>query len=228
MGFKLLNLKVLFISLLLMVILSSDVSAITAKAGIVPTQGYVPLMVRFTDLSEGTPIEWYWDLGDGFTESGPQFIHTYLNPGIYTVKLLVVDKEGKSDTAEYSKVIRVSSSSYMPLITINSPSFTADFTATPLKGQIPLLVNFTDLSKGEPSVWNWNFGDGFNSSEKSPVHMYTNPGSYSVILEIAKENSNAQKGIKNYITAYIEENNNKSLELKESEINSTYYGDERK
>ena len=61
----------------------------------------------------------------------------------------------------------------------------ADFTATPLVGYAPLAVNFTDISTGSPSEWLWNFGDGQNSTEQNPVHIYQNAGSYTVSLTVA-------------------------------------------
>ncbi|WP_048103871.1 PKD domain-containing protein [Methanofollis liminatans] len=60
----------------------------------------------------------------------------------------------------------------------------ANFTAEPLQGYTPLTVQFTDTSTGNVTSWFWNFGDGANSTEQNPVHVYTAPGSYSVALSI--------------------------------------------
>jgi hypothetical protein len=59
-----------------------------------------------------------------------------------------------------------------------SGCFTADITS----GNAPLTVSFTDLTPGSPTVWLWDFGDGFQSNEQNPVHVYTTVGSYTVIL----------------------------------------------
>gem|GEM_PF-4537706 len=32
--------------------------------------------------------------------------------------------------------------------------------------------------------WAWNFGDGSTSSEKNPVHVYNDPGQYTVSLTV--------------------------------------------
>ena len=44
-------------------------------------------------------------------------------------------------------------------------------------------VTFTDVSYKSTS-WNWNFGDGANSTSQNPAHIYNTPGLYTVSLEI--------------------------------------------
>lgn len=61
---------------------------------------------------------------------------------------------------------------------------TADFSATPTSGKDPLTVQFTDTSNGEPTVWHWNFGDGYTSTAQNPSHIYLYPGQYSVSLTV--------------------------------------------
>ncbi|OPX68014.1 MAG: PKD domain protein [Methanoregulaceae archaeon PtaB.Bin056] len=58
----------------------------------------------------------------------------------------------------------------------------ADFTTDLSRGEVPLKVNFTDLSTGEPSGWHWDFGDGNTSAEQNPSHIYSTPGVYDVSL----------------------------------------------
>jgi Zn-dependent metalloprotease len=43
-------------------------------------------------------------------------------------------------------------------------------------------VNFTDLSSNGPTDWQWDFGDGTNSTAQNPTHIYTSPGLYTVQL----------------------------------------------
>jgi PKD repeat protein len=43
---------------------------------------------------------------------------------------------------------------------------------------------FTDLSYNGPTVWVWNFGDGFGSTSQSPTHKYTRAGVYHVTLTV--------------------------------------------
>jgi len=59
----------------------------------------------------------------------------------------------------------------------------ADFSADPLDGELPLTVKFLDASSGHVRLWRWNFGDGFGSTERNPSHVYQKYGTYSVQLE---------------------------------------------
>jgi PKD repeat protein len=70
-----------------------------------------------------------------------------------------------------------------------APAFTADFTALPVSGQAPLTVSFTDASRGDPTFRTYDFGDGFSSTAKNPVHTYRSPGTYTVTLTILKSGS---------------------------------------
>jgi PKD repeat protein len=55
----------------------------------------------------------------------------------------------------------------------------------PQSGSAPLTVRFTDKSRGFPSSWSWDFGDGTKSSEESPAHTYTSAGTYYVDLTVS-------------------------------------------
>ena len=45
------------------------------------------------------------------------------------------------------------------------------------------IVTFTDISRGNPIVWDWDFGDQTNSDVQNPVHIFSEDGgTYSVLL----------------------------------------------
>lgn len=136
-----------------------------------PRVGDPPLTVTFHDLSYGTVNDYLWTFGDGSTSTLQNPVHTYFVPGSYSVSLLVSNAYGSNRrTAE-------------DFIVIGSPPI-ARFLAEPGMGQAPLTVQFTDLSTGNPKSWEWSFGDGSQSSDKNPVHIFQNAGNYNVTLRV--------------------------------------------
>ncbi|MBI3137341.1 MAG: PKD domain-containing protein [Sphingobacteriales bacterium] len=78
----------------------------------------------------------------------------------------------------------------------------ANFTASPLAGCSPLIVNFQDLSTGNPTSWNWNFGNGNTSTLQNPVASYFTPGTYTITL-VATNASGFNTLVRTgYITVY--------------------------
>jgi PKD repeat protein len=148
--------------------------------------GPAPLLVKFTDSSDGKPTKWLWKFGDGgySTEKNPY--HLYKNPGLYTVVLTVYNKAG-SDTETSTNLIKVTS---VPV---------AEFSANVTSGQGPLAVQFKDLSTGSPTEWLWKFGDGGNSTNQNPVHVFSAPGTYSVQLTVKNDAGSSIKTKDGYI-----------------------------
>ena len=62
---------------------------------------------------------------------------------------------------------------------------TAGFAASPMTGTAPLTVGFQDQSTGPVTGWTWFFGDGTTSNVQSPTHLYTQPGTYPVTLNVS-------------------------------------------
>ena len=87
-------------------------------------------------------------------------------------------------------------------IFISKAQLRADFSATPDVGCAPLVVNFNDLSKGNPASWKWDLGNGTTSILPNPSVTYFNPGQYNVKLTI-KSLQGTDSIIKSkYITVY--------------------------
>lgn len=62
----------------------------------------------------------------------------------------------------------------------------ANFTSSTTKGYAPLSVKFKDLSENATG-WNWDFGDGTNSTQQNPEHTYSASGYYRVMLTVSNE-----------------------------------------
>jgi len=132
-----------------------------------PITGSCPLEVYFKNKSSGC-TEGYWDFGDGEKGAEPDMTHVYNKPGTYTVKLTVSNKTTKDEAV---KVVQV-----LPEV------LCVFFTATPAR---PLEVVFTDMSIGKLKEWHWDFGDGCESNQQSPSHIYNKPGTYTVSLAVS-------------------------------------------
>jgi PKD repeat protein len=64
-----------------------------------PVTGIIPLVVKFTDSSTGSPAVWHWDFGNttipGSSDQNP--VVTFTRPGTYNVWLTVANIYGSSD-----------------------------------------------------------------------------------------------------------------------------------
>src|SRR5437879_2548021 len=66
-----------------------------------------------------------------------------------------------------------------------TPPPTADFTASPTSGEVPLTVQFTDKSSSGLAAWDWDFGDGStHGTDQNPTHTFTNIGRFTVTLTV--------------------------------------------
>lgn len=76
-----------------------------------------------------------------------------------------------------------------------------NFVGTPLSGDVPLNVSFTDLSTYKGTEYHWTFGDGHVSTIKDPYHLYEEPGLYDVSLTILDASGYHTKNKYEYICA---------------------------
>jgi PKD repeat protein len=136
----------------------------------------VPLTVRFTDSSENA-TSWNWDFGDGMNSTDQNPTHTYSTAGMYTVNLTVSDA---NETDSKTATINVSEE---PVSVVPVANFSSNVTS----GTAPLTVQFTDSSENATS-WNWDFGDGMNSTDQNPMHTYSTAGNYTVNLTASNGN----------------------------------------
>jgi PKD repeat protein len=151
-----------------------------------PVEGTAPLTVKCNDKSIGNPTWFAYDFGDGVTISNPNPIHSYALPGVYNITLTIM----KFDRSTFST--KVSSTTKQNVVTVSRVPFiqpVAKFTASPVQGTAPLSVGFTDLSSGNPTYYNYDFGDGVNITEQNPVHSYRYPGTYTVTLTVLKNDA---------------------------------------
>lgn len=142
-----------------------------------PTLLLVNQAVTFTDTSTNAPTQWTWNFGDGNGSNEQNPVHTYTAAGTFTVSLTAQNADGFTTRTVSS------------MITVVAPA-SVDFSGTPVSGNAPLVVAFTDLSTGNPTAWAWQFGDGGTSTLKNPSHTYNAAGSYNVTLTVTDLSGN--------------------------------------
>lgn len=155
-----------------------------AKATATPTSGTAPLTVRFSSVgssdSDGTIASQSWAFGDGATSTDANPNHIYTTAGTFSAVLTVTDSAGAKATSTVSIVVSAPPAGNQPPV--------AKATATPTSGISPLTVKFSSTgssdAEGPLASLSWNFGDGATSTEASPSHIYTAPGTYSAVLTV--------------------------------------------
>ena len=70
-------------------------------------------LINFTDLSTLSPTTWFWDFGDGSTDTVQHPTHNYTIDGTYSVKLITSNQYG-TDSITFSNYITVTSNGPSP------------------------------------------------------------------------------------------------------------------
>lgn len=141
-----------------------------------------PYSVRFTDKSTGGTIRtrrWSFGQGGSSNTNNSSPSASYINSGIYTVKL-VVGNGSSSDS--------IIKTAYIKAFSIPKINFGTKENRT---GCAPLSLNFVDstiLGSAPIKSYKWNFGDGFRGNTKNPFHKYLANGTYPVILSVIDTN----------------------------------------
>lgn len=141
-----------------------------------PPGGCAPYTAFFENTSAGGQ-QFFWNFGDGTTETTSSPQHVYNTPGTYNVNLKVID----SATCNI-----VDSTSYTISIA-GKPKASFSYAPTPTQENMP--VQFTNSSIGASS-YKWNFGDGDSlttSSQNTIQHIYNETGTFNTCL-IARNN----------------------------------------
>jgi len=149
------------------------------------TKGYVPLSVKFTDLSKNA-MSWKWNFGDGANSTLQNPVHTYSKAGNFNVNLTAINVNGTSSKVAVITVLP----QVIPV---------ANFASNVTLGKVPLTVSFKDKSTGSPTSWRWSFGDGATKTSQNPIHTYSTVGNYTIKLTVTNAAGNNTTTKTNYI-----------------------------
>lgn len=136
--------------------------------------GCTPLTIQFSNTTPPDQVgSVEWDLGNGTITDENDPVGLYTDPGLYTVSLLVTHPQGCQAQVE---VVDMITAYGHPVVT---------FTNEPDSGCYPLEVTFINTT--DPVFTNtcaWTFGDGGSATTCDPVHVYADPGVYTVSLDV--------------------------------------------
>ncbi|SEA22246.1 PKD domain-containing protein [Pedobacter hartonius] len=131
-------------------------------------EGCAPLTVNFYNNSRGANTFKY-DFGDGstvITRSAPEVVrHTFTAAGTYTITLTASNGCSEVTTTESVTVLPQPVTAFSADITLGCPG---------------LPVQFRNTSR-DGVAYQWDFGDGTNSNEFEPKHIFTGAQEYYTI-----------------------------------------------
>jgi gliding motility-associated-like protein len=135
---------------------------------------------QFTNTSFVTPAgraftdtSFIWDFGDNtprIRAGNNAITHAFPGPGVYPVRLILADTNFCNAPDSIELLLRIAT------------NVKAQF-QTPGSGCAPYNAVFENISSGGQQ-FTWDFGDGATSTEVSPGHLYSVPGTYIVKLRV--------------------------------------------
>jgi len=138
-------------------------------------------LIQFTDNStdaDGTIVNWTWDFDDGYIKYDQHPFHQF-DDGVYNVTLAIIDDDGALNMT------------WNEITVTNAPPY-PNFTWNPVHPTTQDTIQFVDLSTDRTVVsWNWDFGDGNFSSQRNPLHQYSENGDYLVTLYVSDDQGSA-------------------------------------
>lgn len=121
-----------------------------------------------------------WNFGDGGTATGQSATHTFSSPGNFSVTLTIKDQQGNTAFATHGVTV---AQGQLPV---------PNFVMSPLSPAIDQVINFNATSSTAAPGHNivgfaWDFGDGTSGSGALTTHMYSQAGTYTIVLQVTDD-----------------------------------------
>jgi len=127
---------------------------------------------------DGYIVSYFWDFGDGNTDSGVTVSHSYVDDGEYTVTLRVVDNRGATGSKKAVMLVK------------NRPPVAALTTSATILDKKE-IVTFDASGSYDPDgtiiAYSWDFGDGITATGVNTSHSYPESGAYTVTLTVTDD-----------------------------------------
>jgi PKD repeat protein len=166
--------------------------SITSTASAAPNPATVSQNIAFSVSAQdpdNDPLTYAWDFGDGNTGSTASTNHSYATAGTYNATVSVADNHSHTVTSSVSVTVNAvngggggGGGGNTPL-TITTPL--AAFPSAPAAGQ---TVVFTVAASHPLTTYSWDYGDNTHGTSES--HVFTAPGTYNVIVNVADAQNN--------------------------------------
>lgn len=141
--------------------------SVDAKFDVNPILGCTPMNVQVFDKSYNA-LNYFWDFGDGTTDTTQNPSHNYTKPGIYRIKQIIRNPNSCNFADSFFRTVEV--------IDKQVPDF--DYSQEDCE-----TTKATFISKaGNGLGFLWRFGDGTTSTAKEPKHTFPSSGTHSVTL----------------------------------------------
>lgn len=132
--------------------------------------------VHFHDNSTGDIIAWIWYFGDGESSTVQNPLHIYPDDGEYTVRLVIIDRNGNTSYTEKNITIL-----NVPPVADAGEDFITNSS----------MVIFDGNSSYDPDgyivEYAWDFGDGGIAYGAVVAHIYVNDGKYNILLNVVDD-----------------------------------------
>jgi PKD repeat protein len=152
----------------------------------------LPPVYGFNPDNQNDQESYFWDFGDGMYSSEPSPSHIYEFSGNYNVCLQSTNSNGcvayackTLQAVGRNRECKAAWKTFGDIFMMPDGTVTSDSSNSPLARS----YYFQDMSRGAVVQWHWNFGDGTESKEQNPMHVFDRNGVYDVCLEIVTADS---------------------------------------
>ncbi len=132
-----------------------------------------PVTFTATATNCSAPVSFMWSYGDGSAGTGITSTHIYSTSGTFIIIVTATDSSSLPQIATSSRSITV-----VAALTVPSA------VASPNPNDAGVPSNFSTSTNGGVGgvSCNWTFGDGASTTGCSATHVYSNPGTFTVVV----------------------------------------------